>query len=504
MGTQIDGEIETLIRARYPIIYIVTSEEERIEQTLISISKRVGKNVFSWSITKGLRPAGAPMQSKKMLTEGSNDPLIMLDEIIDRVEPAVYILKDFHPYIIDHTIVRKLRELATFLKTSYRTLFIISPSLRIPPELEKEVTVIDYPLPDYETLNGLLDDIIKQLEDKPAIKIELDNVTRERLIKALQGLTLNEAENVIARAIILHAKLGDDSIPTVLTEKKQVIRRSGILEYYEYNEGINSIGGLEFLKDWLLKRNLAFDDSARKFGLPSPKGVLLIGIQGCGKSLCAKTVSALWKQPLLRLDMSKIFSSLIGSSEDNMRRAIKTAESVAPAILWIDEIEKAFAGTQSSSFSDAGTTSRVFGNFIIWLQEKQDPVFVIATANDITNLPPELLRKGRFDEIFFVDLPAEPERRQIFDIHLRKRNRNPEMFDLDLLSKTAVGYSGAEIEQSIVSALYDVYYQKRDISTEDILKSVKETVPLSKTVAEKIDEMRLWAKGRARPASVAK
>ena len=494
-------EIEVLIRARYPIIYVVTYEEERVEQLLLSIAKDMGKDVFSWSVTRGLITAGLSLQSRKTLIDGSADPLIALDGIMQRVEPAVYLMKDFHQYIAEPSITRKMREIAMHLKNSYKTLILISPRVQIPVELEKDITVVDFDLPDYPTLVRFFDDILKDIGSKPEIKIDLDSTAKERFVKAFQGLTFKEAENVIARALIIHLKLDAEVIPTVLSEKKQIIRKSGILEYYEYNEGLENIGGLKNLKEWFMKRSSAFSDEARNFGLPAPKGVMLLGIQGCGKSLCAKTVSSLWKQPLLHLDMSRIFSSLIGSSEENLRRAMKIAESVAPAILWVDEIEKAFAGTQSSSFSDAGTTSRVFGGFITWLQEKTSPVFVIATANAISQLPPELMRKGRFDEIFFVDLPSKEERKEIFAIHLKKRGRPAKEFDLELLSARTEGFSGAEIEEAIVSALYDVFYLKKDLKTEHILKSVSETVPISKTMAEQIEEMREWAKGRARKTS---
>lgn len=495
------NEIEVLVRARYPIIYVLTWEEDRVQDVVMNLARDMNKNVFSWSVTRGLAKAGKSLQSKKDIIKGSTDPLTALDEVLMQMEPAIYIFKDFHPYMTDPSIVRKLRELAAHLKNSYKTLIIISPSLQIPSELEKDITVVDFDLPDFTEMEKLLNNVLGNIKGKREIKIDMQDSVKENLIKALLGLTLNEAENVIARTLILRKKLDVEAIPIVLSEKKQIIRKSGLLEYYEHQEGLEGVGGLEILKDWLAKRNLAFSEKAAKFGLPAPKGVLLIGIQGCGKSLCAKTVSALWRQPLLRLDMSRIFSSLIGSSEASMRKAIKTAESIAPAVMWIDEIEKAFAGTQSSSFSDAGTSARVFGGFITWLQEKTKPVFVIATANDISQLPPELFRKGRFDEIFFVDLPSKNERKEIFSIHLKKKRKNSEEFDLDLLAEKSAGFSGSEIEQAVISALYDVFYLGGTLKTENVLKSIQETVPLLKTMSEKIEEMKKWAEGRARFAS---
>jgi SpoVK/Ycf46/Vps4 family AAA+-type ATPase len=296
--------------------------------------------------------------------------------------------------------------------------------------------------------------------------------------------------------------LCEKDVPVILSEKEQIIRKSGMLEYYRATEAFENIGGMEDLKEWLRKRKMAFSEEAKKFGLPSPKGVLLIGVQGCGKSLCAKALASLWRVPLLKLDMGKVFDSLVGSSEQNVRQAIKVAESVAPTILWVDEVEKAFAGTQSSTFSDAGTTSRVFGTFITWLQEKTAPVFVVATANNISQLPPELLRKGRFDDIFFIDLPDADERLEIFKIHIAKRGRNTTKFDLKKLAMTSEGFSGAEIEEAVIAALYDVFAKGEDLNTEAILNSLSSTVPLSKTMEEDINKLRKWAKERARLASI--
>jgi len=322
-------------------------------------------------------------------------------------------------------------------------------------------------------------------------------------VNAALGLTRFEAENAFARVIVTDKKLDINDIDAILEEKKQAIRKSRLLEYYESKEQFNNVGGLDCLKDWLSKRGVAFTQKAQEFGLPQPKGILLIGVQGCGKSLTAKAVASLWKLPLLRLDIGTVFSGIVGSSEENMRRAIKTAETLAPIILWIDEIEKGLSGVQSSTFSDAGTSARVFSTFITWLQEKTAPVFVIATANNIQLLPPELLRKGRFDEIFFVDLPSLQERKEIFHIHLKKRKRESEKFDLELLPRESEGFSGAEIEQVIISSMYDAFLENRDINTSDILKNIKQSVPLSITMKENIEETRNWARYRTRCASSA-
>jgi SpoVK/Ycf46/Vps4 family AAA+-type ATPase len=314
-------------------------------------------------------------------------------------------------------------------------------------------------------------------------------------------LTLKEAENVFAKTIVVDGKLDASDVSVVLGEKQQIIRKSGLLEYYETQEKLENVAGLEKLKDWLVKRGLAFSERAAEFGLPAPRGVLLLGVQGCGKSMCAKAASSLWKLPLLRLDIGRMFGSLVGSSEENMRRAIHTAESIAPAVLWVDEIDKAFGGAANSGGSDGGTGARVFGTFLTWLSEKTSPVFVIATANDISQLPPELLRKGRLDEIFFVDLPTERERKEVFRIHLARRGRKPDRFDIDDLAKRCDGFSGAEIEEAIISALYDAFSRQAELDQETLRNALAETVPLSKTMSEDLGRLRNWAHGRARPAS---
>jgi SpoVK/Ycf46/Vps4 family AAA+-type ATPase len=349
-----------------------------------------------------------------------------------------------------------------------------------------------------------MDKIISEVAQFRHLKIELDESGRERLLQAALGLTLGEAENVFAKIIVKEERLSGEDVNEVFAEKQQIIRKSGLLEYYATNENFSNVGGMGVLKDWLDKRSLAFSAEARAFGLPPPKGILMLGVQGCGKSLCAKAVSTQWQLPLLRFDMGRMFGSLVGSSEENVRRAIAVAESVAPAVLWVDEIDKAFAGSQGSGATDGGTTARVFGTFLTWLSEKTAPVFVVATANDISQLPPELLRKGRLDEIFFVDLPGEEERAEVFRIHITKRGREAAEFDIaDLASRTR-DFSGAEIEEVINSALYDAFYDKAQLRTEHILKAVAETVPLAKTMDEQIGRLRSWAEGRARNASVSR
>ena len=498
-------ELEVLIRARYPIIYLVSWEEERVEQYLAKIAQKRNKKVYIWSFTQGIVKQGSEPQRAKSGSNNTTDPLMALDSVLDQVEPAIYLFKDFHPFMEDlrcnMAVVRRLRDVAHHLRDTYKTIVIVAPMLKMAPELSKDVTVLEFGLPRLEDFNKLLERILEDVKDKPQIRVNLDAEARDRLLRAAQGLTLKEAENVFAKTLVLDGKLDADDVTVVFSEKQQIIRKSGLLEYYESQEQISQVAGLVDLKQWLVKRGMAFSDRAAEFGLPAPRGVLLLGIQGCGKSLCAKAVASLWRLPLLRFDVGRMFGSLVGSSEENVRRAIQTAESIAPAILWIDEIDKAFAGSSGSGGSDGGTSARVFGTLLTWLSEKTSPVFVIATANNVSHLPPELLRKGRLDEIFFVDLPSEPERREIFRIHIEKRNRDASQFDLPALAKASDGFSGAEIEEAIVAGLFDAFSEGGDLTTAVVQQSLAATVPLSKTMSEELDRLRGWAQGRTRSAS---
>lgn len=498
------NELEVLIRARYPLIYVISWEEQRVLVQVSKIASKLGKNVFEWSITTGLVPAGTSIQSQKHKDSATQDPLVALANVIEHVDPALYVFKDFHPFIKGQnmSVIRRLREVAASLKNTFKTIVIVSPMFQIPAELEKDITVIDFDLPKEKDFAALLGRIIEEVKENPKLNVNIDGKMREQIVHALLGLTLTEGENVLAKTLVQHRGFGQKSLEIINSEKKQIIRKSGLLQYYDAEEKLESVGGLDALKSWLMKRSVVFSDQARSFGLPAPKGVLLLGVQGCGKSLMAKTISNIWQLPLLRFDVGQVFGSLVGSSEENIRRAIKVAESVSPVVFWVDEIDKAFRGSRGSGAStDGGTSARVFSTFLTWLSEKKEPVFVVATANDISLLPPELLRKGRFDEIFFVDLPSFTERKEIFRVHLSKRKMDPKEFDLEALAHASAGYSGAEIEEAIISAMFDAFYEKEKLSTERVLESLKQTVPLSKTMSEDIDELRKWAEGRARGAT---
>lgn len=489
-------EIEVLIRAKYPILYVVTWEEQRVSEAIESISHRLNMKAYVWSLTQGMRPT---------ITEKPSNPahklsaeLEALAQIHTATVPSVFILRDFHHYMNDIRVIRLLRDLSGRLRGKSQCIVITAPLLKLPVDLEKDITVVDFGLPGAEEISEVLDTVLKAIETKTSVSKDLSEDVREQIIKSCQGLTLDEVESVFARSLVEKKSL---DIDIILEEKKQIVRKSGLLEYYAATQNMSDVGGMEYLKEWLHQRTQAFTDKAQDFGLPAPKGVLLLGVQGCGKSLVAKAIASAWNLPMLKMDVGKIFGSLVGQSEENVRRAISVAESVAPCVLWADELEKGFAGVHSSSFSDSGTTARVFATFLTWMQDKTAPVFLIATANDVSKLPPELLRKGRFDEIFFIDLPDRNERIDIFRIHLTKRKRNPGDFNLEELADITGGFSGAEIEQLVIGALFTAFNSNRELLQEDLIAEAKTVVPLSAMMREEISDLREWARMRCRPAS---
>src|SRR6187455_2298841 len=488
------AEIEDLIKARYSLIWISSAEEQRVEEQLRKLCVEREMRLEVWSITEGFKTIANGQGTRDV-----KDPMKAIDHVVRSEGRALFVLRDFHPFLKEPAVVRRLRDAATELRKTKKSLLVLSPITKIPPELEKSISaVLDWELPNRAEIEQAARKVLPNLPQATQQVIETDPTYMERVVEGALGLTLIEAENVFAKSAV---RTHTFDLETILEEKKQIIRKSGLLEYYEHREEFSDVGGMEVLKDWLVKRRNAFGSRARDFGLPVPKGILLIGVPGTGKSLTAKAVGALWQMPLLRLDVGKIFAGLVGSSEENIRKVIKTAEAIAPAILWLDELEKGFSGTGSSNMSDGGTTSRVFGTFITWLQEKTSPVFVIATANNVHQLPPELLRKGRFDEIFFCDLPDRDDRAQIFEIHIRRKNRDPGQFDIDKLVDVTTDYSGAEIEQAIIAAMYDAFDSGEDLNTERLLNTIKDIVPLAITMREMIDGMREWSRTRARPAS---
>ncbi|MBD1850166.1 AAA family ATPase [Leptolyngbya sp. FACHB-711] len=487
-----NDEFELLLRARYSIIYIPTREEERVEAAIVESAKRQGnRGVYFWDFVDGYQ--GNPNDTGF----GKRNPVQALEfvEKLPATVPAVFVLRDFHRFLEDVSVARKLRNLSRLLKSQPKNIVLLSPQLSIPEDLGEVLTVQEFPLPETEEIRTELNRLL------PATGQTLDAKMLDELVRSCQGLSMERIRRVLAKAIASRGTLQEEDVELVLEEKRQTIRQTQILDFYPATERISDIGGLDNLKDWLLRRGGAFTERARQYGLPHPRGLLLVGIQGTGKSLTAKAIAHHWHLPLLRLDVGRLFGGLVGESELRTRQMIQLSEALAPCILWIDEIDKAFAGVDGRG--DSGTTSRVFGTFITWLAEKKSPVFVVATANNIQALPPEMLRRGRFDEIFFVGLPSQEERKSIFAVHLsRLRPHNLKSYDLDRLAYETPDFSGAEIEQILIEAMHLGFSQNRDFTTEDILEAASQLIPLARTAQDQIRILQDWAEnGRVRLAS---
>ncbi len=494
--TQFMNDIKELISARYPLIYLNSYEEKRMEKIMGVIAGDLRKRLFSWTVTQGFQDVAL-----QRIHDDTKDPLLTLDYIERNSEKqaTIYILKDFHHYLNNPSIQRKLKDAIASMEKTNSSLFILSPVVVIPPELDKVVTLIDCPLPTKKDLGNLLADF--QIKYGDQVKFGLDHRAREQITKSLLGLTYIEAENILARIVVKNRKLEAADSSIIIKEKEAIIRKSGLLEFYPHNYGIDDIGGLEILKMWLRQKSRSFDDDAAEFGVDLPKGVLLIGVSGCGKSLTAKAIAKEWAMPLLRFDLGRVFDKYVGQSEHNIRSTIKLAESIAPCVLWIDEMEKGFPGSGSPRL-DSGVSTRVFSTMLTWMNDRTKPVFLVGTANDVSVLPPELLRKGRFDEIFFLDLPSAREREDIFRVHISSRKRDPGRFDLKMLTSLTDGFSGSDIEGVVKSAIEKAYVNdRRQVVDEDFIEAIGEAVPLSTLMKEQIEMLRNWARGRARLAS---
>jgi hypothetical protein len=478
MSNGIVDQLALLVRARYPLLALLSHEEARALRTLEKVAARMPAPLITWSETAGLSGVeGAP-------------PLTRPDEALAWIaghdQPALFALLDLHPHLREPGVVRRLRDLARDLGPRRQALALVGPDPLLPPELSKDLIPVDLPLPDRDEVGKLLSALLK------AQRIELPPERFDRFVGGSLGLTENEIKRLFARILLGGGRFSDPDLSSLVEEKRRAIRRSRFLEFYERQQGGLAVGGLDNLKRWLGQRQAGFTPEARRFGLPEPKGVFLLGVQGCGKSLMAKAVAEMWGLPLLRLDVAALFSG--GGEAVGLRETVRIAESLAPAVLWIDEIEKGFAGR-----NDAGGEG--FGFFLTWMQEKTKPVFVVSTANEVRALPPELLRKGRFDEIFFVDLPNVHERLSVLEIHLRTRGRDPEAFDLVRVSEETERFSGAELEQVVVGALYAAFAERRELRNDDLLEVCREMIPLAITMDDRLKELREWARPRARPAS---
>lgn len=549
--------LKVLINSSTPIVVMETSEEMRAVNMVRSACSALNMATFEWSIADGLARAGsgAAPEGQKMspqprvdqatlytqagrnqtqrtvLSPGSaesdrlgrammsamgtesgpgggssiyntREPVQALANMESMTVEAVFILKDFHRHMDDPVVVRRLRDVGQKFSANRRTVVITAPEITIPPELATLVEYFDLPLPDRERLREIVHETFTRLSKTYALKLQLDAAGVDSMSANLRGLTEEEAERAISQALVMRYALCPETIADVLDAKKQLLRHSGMLEFVEASDNMASVGGLENLKHWLGQRRGAWEDSAREFGLEPPRGMIILGVQGCGKSLCARAVAGEWKLPLVKFDTSAVYDKYIGETEKRIRKVFQVAEGLAPCVLWIDELEKVFAGSGPDSASaDAGVSSRLLASFLSWMQDRKAPVFVAATCNNVTVLPPELIRKGRFDELFFVDLPNQSERKQIFSIQLKKRKRNPADFDLDKVATAARGYSGAEIDAAVQGALYAAYSEKTPLATESLIDALAHTVPLSTTRAEEIAALRKWAVTRAVAAS---
>ncbi|MFM2482853.1 AAA family ATPase [Celerinatantimonas sp. YJH-8] len=494
-------------KAAAPVIQIISHETLRIRACCIQAGTDLNRDLYIWNMPQGLRKYDFEDNCWEPADEGEQ-PQEVLEWLVDisagDEEPDfILLLEDFHHFLNEHTLISRLRAFAIAVASreiNNVTVVLSQPAPLLPPELEKEVQVMEMPLPDADDLKTLM----RQACDRYDLD-ERDYQESSALIESALGLSTSEAQLAFSKAACQFRRLTESEIPFIVKEKEQVIRKSGHLEYFHPKATLDDIGGLDNLKSWLNRRRQSFTKDARDFGLETPRGVLLLGLPGTGKSLAAKAVANAWQLPLLRLDMGKIYGGIVGQSEANIRSALQTAEALAPSILWVDEIEKGLSGMQSSGATDGGTTSRVLGTFLTWMQEKEKPVFVVATANHIAQLPPELLRKGRVDEIFFVDLPVQQDRQDIISIHLKRRNRLDDFTqdELDELALASKGFTGAELEEAVKEAMFLAFDEGHQLNKDDILKAIQATSPLSFTMAEMIQDTRAWAKGRAVPASSA-
>ncbi len=485
--------LTTYLRAGYPGLALITSEEARAEAEVSAACTSLKRSLHAWSSTEGL------VDTKDGRVTACPDPLDAL-QLLEGMFAAdsprhVVLLRDLqlHMEQTDPMLVRRLKDILRVAKANGHALILLGCRLKLPPELEHEITHVDFSLPDPARLGSVLDGIIRSAKLK-----NVHEVVRESALQSALGLTTTEAENAFALSVV-ETKGIDHKV--VAREKARTLKRNGLVEVVEATTSLEDIGGLGLLKDWLVRRSGAFSESAKAYGLPAPKGLLIVGIPGTGKSLTAKATAGAFGLPLLRLDMGRVFGGIVGQSEANLRSVIQTAEAIAPCVLWIDEIEKGFSGSKSSGSTDGGTSSRVFGSFLSWMQEKTKAVFVVATANDVSKLPPEFLRKGRFDEMFFVDLPDVQERAQIWDIVIKRHGRRPTDYDTVVLSRACEQFTGAEIEAVFIDALHEAYAEGKEPGAKEILEAMTHTVPLAQLMDGQIAALRQWSKGRAREAA---
>ncbi|MCK4997922.1 MAG: AAA family ATPase [Anaerohalosphaera sp.] len=481
-----------LINSGQPCISITTNEEQHALHIIRQAAISLDRDMVLWSVGYGVRDGVTSGMPAENGTDTADTGLCHFAMAGNR---PICVTLDISAHLKNELTMRILRDTMGSIDSNNATLIMIDSTDRLPPVIQAYARPFDITYPSEQELEQLIISTLRKMHRKTPVETGITRRGMLTIIKNLRGLTRRQAKELIQETVADDNRFDDDHVNRIIAGKRRMIQSDGILEYVRTPLDTSEIGGLDNLKKWLRTRKNAFSQEAKEFGLKAPKGVLMLGVQGAGKSLCAKAIATAWQQPLLRLDPGALYDSYIGESEKNLRKAFKQAEFMSPVVLWIDEIEKAFASAACQS-TDGGLSKRMFGSLLTWMQEHEEPVFVVATANDIEALPPELLRKGRFDEIFFVGLPEQKAREMIFSIHLKKRKRQPEDFELSVLGKDAEGFSGAEIEQVIESALHNAYANKEELTTETIRQAIKDTVPLSKTMAEKVEDLYEWAKDR--------
>jgi len=485
-------DLEALVQSRHPIVTIDTVEEERVGNLLQAVAATLHMPLFTWTVTHGLERVGG-----EGAVYGTANPQTLVRHLATLTVRGIFHLKDLHVHLKDATVIRGLRDTAQAFLSTGSTAVLSGASIHLPGELAREAIPFVLHLPDHDELQLVVEQILRSLKRQHEITVTLGPDGMESLLQALSGLTLNQARQAVAWAVLDDNALTAEDIPRLLRRKGEAVREEGLLEFYPPEDNTFELGGFDRLKTWLERARVGFTSEARAIGLPAPRGILIVGVQGCGKSLAAKAIARAWKQPLLKLDAARLYDKYVGESEKNLRKALDFAEAIAPSILWVDEIEKGFA---SGGEADAGLSQRILGSFLTWLQERKAPVFVAATANDVLSLPPELLRKGRFDEIFFVDLPGTAEREAIFRIHLALRHQDPAAFDLAGLTAASEGFSGAEIEQAITAGLYRALHDHQPLTTAMLCEEMRGTQPLSVSRREDVQRLREMARGRFVPA----
>jgi AAA+ superfamily predicted ATPase len=487
---------EQLVKSAYSCISIVTYEERYALEVIRQTALDLKSDMLIWSVAGGVREG---LMTDSPAIVGTETPVVGLSRLAEAKEGSICVTLDLAEHLNAGQVLRVLREMIGHLEESGGTLVMIDCEDKLPEVVRSYARQFEISFPDEKELHEIIRRTLARFHSKTPIEVGITQKGLNTIVRNLRGLTRREAERIIIDTVAQDKCFTDADINVVIASKRQIIQRGGLLEYIRTPLDLSEIGGMRRLKDWLEKRKDSLTPKAEEFGLRAARGVLMLGVQGAGKSLCAKAIATAWHQPLLRLDPGTLYASFVGESERNLREALRQTEAMSPVVLWIDEIEKGFASAASQS-TDGGLSKRMFGTLLTWLQEREAPVFVVATANDIEALPPELLRKGRFDEIFFVDLPKADVRQEIFAIHLSKRKRDPNKFDLDVLAEVSEGYSGAEIEQGIISALHEAYADKSGLSTERIVAALRASPPLSVTLAETVQYIREWAHGRCVPA----